>query len=202
MNMIPSQPKSSQSKSSQAMSLRSLIYIALFAAIIAALGIVPKVNIPFAGGVPITAQTLGVMLAGVILGARHGALSMMLFLALVAMGLPLLSGGRGGLAPFWSPSLGYLIGFVVGAFTTGYVFQRLNHLPVFWAALIASIVGGIGAVYLFGIPVMAWFMNKSIVETAIINAVFLIGDMIKVVATAFIADTIRRTMPSAFAINT
>ena len=48
--------------------------------------------------VPITLQTMGVMLAGSVLGARRGALAVLTFLALVAAGLPLLAGGRGGLA--------------------------------------------------------------------------------------------------------
>lgn len=59
--------------------------IALFAALIAALGLVPQITIPFAGGVPITAQTLGLMLAGLILGPWRGALSVLVFLAVVAL---------------------------------------------------------------------------------------------------------------------
>ena len=71
---------------------RSVTLIALFAALIAALGLVPKFTL--AAGVPITAQTLGVMLCGTVLGARRGGLAVLLFLALVALGLPLLAGGR------------------------------------------------------------------------------------------------------------
>ena len=71
---------------------RSLTHIALFAALIAVLGLVPKIDL--AAGVPITAQSLGIMLCGTVLGAKRGALAVLLFLALVAAGLPLLSGGR------------------------------------------------------------------------------------------------------------
>ena len=73
-------------------------------------GLVPPVAIAFLGGVPITAQTLGVMLAGVMLGPIRGALAVLLFLFLVALGLPFLSGGRGGLGVFMGPSVGFLIG--------------------------------------------------------------------------------------------
>lgn len=78
---------------------KSLVQIALYAALIAAMGLIPP--IPFVTGIPITVQTLGVMLAGVMLGPWRGALSMALFIFVVALGAPLLSGGRGGLGVFY-----------------------------------------------------------------------------------------------------
>ena len=81
------------------MKTKDLAYIALFAAITAVLGLLPAIPVP-AVPVPITAQTLGVMLAGAVLGARRGFLALLLFLVLVAVGLPVLAGGRGGLAVF------------------------------------------------------------------------------------------------------
>ena len=81
---------------------RNLTMIALFAALIAALGLIPKFTLGF--GVPITAQSLGVMLCGTVLGAWRGGLAALLFVALVALGLPLLAGGRGGLGVFASPT--------------------------------------------------------------------------------------------------
>ena len=78
---------------------RDLALIATFTGVVAALGLVPALA-PFGIPVPITAQSLGVMLAGAVIGARRGFLSLALFLVLVAVGLPLLSGGRGGLGVF------------------------------------------------------------------------------------------------------
>ena len=74
---------------------RSVTHVALFAALVAVLGLVPQIALP--GGVPVTAQSLGIMLCGTVLGARRGALAVGLFLLLVALGLPILTGGRGGL---------------------------------------------------------------------------------------------------------
>ena len=71
---------------------RDLAHIALSAAITTALGSAPAISV---GPVPITAQTLGVMLAGSAPGARRGSLSQLLLLVLVAVGLPLLAGGPG-----------------------------------------------------------------------------------------------------------
>ena len=86
---------------------RDLALVAVFAGVMAALGLVPAWTPP-GFTVPITAQSMGVMLAGGVLGGRRGALSMLVFLALVAIGLPLLAGGRGGLGVFAGPSVGFL----------------------------------------------------------------------------------------------
>ncbi|MGO7428305.1 biotin transporter BioY, partial [Rhizobium ruizarguesonis] len=93
------------------MSTRDLVLTALFAAIIVALGLLPPISLGFIP-VPITAQSLGVMMAGVVLGARRGAIAVLIVLVLVAIGLPVLSGGRGGLAIFASPTAGFLIGWI------------------------------------------------------------------------------------------
>jgi biotin transport system substrate-specific component len=101
---------------------KSVTQIALFAALIAILGLIPKIDL--VSGVPITMQSLGIMLCGTVLGARRGALAAGLFLALVAAGAPLLSGGRGGLGVFLGPSVGYLLGFPLAAFAAGWIVQR------------------------------------------------------------------------------
>ena len=122
---------------------RSLVHVAFYAALIAALGLVPPVAIAFLGGVPITAQTLGVMLAGVMLGPIRGALAVLLFLFLVALGLPFLSGGRGGLGVFMGPSVGFLIGWPVGALVAGLIMQSTRELNILVSSAIAAAVGGI-----------------------------------------------------------
>ena len=114
-----------------------LALIAVFAALIAVLGLIPKITLAF--GVPITAQSLGVMLCGTVLGARRGALAVGLFLLLVALGLPLLAGGRGGLGVFASPTVGFLVGFPVAAFVTGWITERWRSAPVGIAAGVAAV---------------------------------------------------------------
>jgi biotin transport system substrate-specific component len=86
------------------MDTRAIARISLLAAMIAVLGLLPTFYLPVTGGVPITAQTLGVMLAGIVLGPRHGALAVLLLIFVVALGAPLLAGGRGGLGVFFAPS--------------------------------------------------------------------------------------------------
>ena len=134
---------------------RNLTMIALFAALIAALGLIPKFTLGF--GVPITAQSLGVMLCGTVLGAWRGGLAALLFVALVALGLPLLAGGRGGLGVFASPTVGFLVGFPIGAFVTGFIMDQWRNAPVGLAAGVSAVLGGILVVYAFGKYSMAHF---------------------------------------------
>lgn len=173
---------------------RSLSHIALFAALIAVLGFVPQIMLPF--GVPITAQSLGIMLCGTVLGAKRGALAVVLFLALVAIGLPLLSGGRGGLGVFASPTFGFLIGFPVAAFVAGLVVER-SRASVGLAAGIGALVGGVIVLYAFGIPGLALMLDKSLPEAALMITAFLPGDLIKVVLAALITQGIARMRPDA-----
>ncbi len=174
---------------------RSLTLIALFAALIAALGLIPKFDL--AGGVPITAQSLGVMLAGTLLGARRGALAVLLFLFLVALGLPLLAGGRGGLGVFAGPTVGFLVGFPVAAFVTGWAtraWARAGGARVLTTTL-AALLGGVVVLYAFGIVGFAMVTDRSFAASAAIMGVFVPGDVIKAVLAGFITQAVLRARP-------
>lgn len=175
---------------------RDLALIASFAALIAVLGLPGSITV-LGNGVPITLQTLGVMLAGSVLGWKRGALSVLVFLVLVAVGLPLLPGGRGGLAVFAGPSAGYLIGFFFGAAVIGWLIERrLPACPRWWAAL-SNLIGGVLVVYLIGIPVQAMVLGTSgVVATAVASVVFLPGDLIKVAIATVVASAVHRGYPS------
>lgn len=173
---------------------RTLAHIALFAALIAVLGFVPAVTLPF--GVPISAQSLGIMLCGTVLGARRGALAVLLFLGLVAIGLPLLSGGRGGLGVFVGPSAGFLIGFPVTAFVVGLIVERWKA-PLAVAAFAGSVIGGILVLYAFGIPGMALTLGKTLPEATLLALPFLPGDLIKCILAALMTRSIAQMRPGA-----
>jgi biotin transport system substrate-specific component len=172
---------------------RDLAYVALFAAITAVLGLVPAIAV---GPVPITAQTLGVMLAGAVLGARRGFLSQLLFLVLVAVGLPLLASGSGGLSVFVGPSAGYLYSWPIAAFVVGLIteatWQRFN---LAWA-LLATVVGGILVVYAIGIPFVPVYSDSvTLAQSFTGSFVFLPGDLVKAVVAAVVAVQVRRAYP-------
>lgn len=174
---------------------RDLAQIAIFAALIAALGLPGALTIG-AIAVPITFQTLGVMLAGAVLGARKGFFTVLLFLVLTLAGLPLLSGGRGGLVYFTtSPSAGYLYGWLLGVVVIGYLTARLLPRYPFWPALAATALGGIVAVYLVGVPVTAMNLGISVWTSLAGSAVFLPGDLLKVVVTVLVARQVHKAYP-------
>ncbi|MBE7638426.1 biotin transporter BioY [Sneathiella sp. P13V-1] len=176
------------------MTIKDIVFIALFAALTAALSIVPPVNVPVIN-VPITAQTFGVMLAGGVLGARRGALSMILFLALVAVGLPFLSGGRGGAGVFMGASGGFLIGWVIAAFVIGYMVERSWEKLNFVTAMTSSVVGGILILYAIGIPWIAVVAGISIDKAALSAIAYVPGDLVKAGLASIIMIQVKRAYP-------
>lgn len=172
---------------------KDLARIALFAALIAILGMIPPITLAF--GVPITAQTLGVMLAGAVLGSRNGGLAAALLVFAVALGLPLLSGGRGGLGVFTSPTVGFLVGWPVAAFVTGLVVEKLRRVPPAISAGLGALIGGIVVLYAFGIIGMAIVLDKSLIEATLLVTAFIPGDMLKAGLTGMLVAAVARLRP-------
>lgn len=172
---------------------RHISQIALFAALIAALGLVPKFDL--AAGVPITAQSMGVMLAGCLLGARRGALAVLLFLFLVALGLPLLAGGRGGLGVFMGPTVGFLLGFPAAAFVTGYFSAQWRGSAPVVTTVLAAILGGVVVLYIFGIVGFAMVTGQTLAQATSIMWVFVPGDVVKAGLAGIITESVLRLRP-------
>lgn len=166
------------------MTTRDIVLVALFAAITVVLGLLPPIPLGFIP-VPITAQSLGPMLAGCILGARRGALSLLLFVLLVAIGLPVLSGGRGGFAVLAGPTGGYIVGWVFGALVCGLIAERLvrerqNEIAQIAAFVVAALAGGVVVVYLFGLAWLSHVTGGAFLPALAASASFLPGDLVKV----------------------
>jgi len=176
------------------MKTRDIVLIALFAAIVAVLGIFPPITLPGLA-VPITAQSLGVMLAGGILGAKRGALSIALFLVLVAVGLPLLSGGRGGLGVFLGPSGGFLIGWVIAAYAIGSMIERVWNKINYGYAFLCCVLGGIVLLYIIGIPWVAFAAKIPLAKAFWGSIAFVPGDIIKAVVASFIIVSVAKSYP-------
>ncbi len=172
---------------------RDIVYIALFATIMAALAVIPPINL--ATGVPITSQTLGVGLAGAILGARRGGLAMLLFLLLVALGLPLLVGGRGGAGVFAGPTGGFLVAWPVAAYLIGLLteryWQRLTVPVAFGIIFLTSVV----VMYSIGNAWLSYSANMPFLKALLASGPFLPGDALKALIAAFAAVTVKRANP-------
>jgi biotin transport system substrate-specific component len=173
---------------------RDLAYVALFAAIVAVLGVIPPIAIPVIP-VPITAQTLGVMLAGSVLGARRGGLALLLFLAVVAVGAPVLSGGNGGLGVFVGPTAGYLYSWPVAAFVVGLLTQLFWRRFNLGYAFLANVIGGIVVVYAIGIPFTSLYADVPLTTSFLGALLFIPGDLVKALIAALVAVGVRRAYP-------
>lgn len=181
------------------MTTKDTVLIALFAALIVVLSLLPPIPMGFIPA-PITLQTLGVMLAGAMLGPWRGLLACLLYMVLWMIGLPVLPGGRGGLGVLAGPTGGFLVGMVAGAFVIGLVAKRFvstatsrtGQLAGYFAA---CVVGGIATVYAVGIPWLAMVTGMGLQKALWGSLAFLPGDLLKAAATAVIAYRVRRAWP-------
>jgi len=168
------------------LSTRDLIITALFTALTAVGGFI---SIPL-GPVPLTLQTLFVVLSGLILGSKLGALSQITYVILCLIGVPIFSGGTGGLTTVVSPTFGFLVGFIVAAYVIGKLTEKSKSL----SKIITSVLIGSSVIYLIGIPyfyfIFTNYLGKSInFYTALKYACipFLPGDIIKAVIAIILA---------------
>lgn len=175
---------------------RDLAQIAVFAALIVVLGLPGQISIGSAG-VPITLQTLGVMLAGAVLGPWRGAGAIVLLHVLVAAGLPLLAHGSGGLGAFAGPSAGFALGWIPGAFLVGLITQSSWPLRL-WRTILGTVLGGILVVYACGLPMMAFQMGLTLEQAGLINLAFLPGDALKAAIAVTLTHSLARAYPVPF----
>lgn len=158
---------------------RKMVLASLLASLTAASSLL---SIPI-GPVPITLQSLFVLAAGGILGARWGALSMLLYLLMGVAGLPVFAGGTSGMGRLLGPSGGYLLGFVLSAALVGFMAERLSgKLHLFLATLAGlALIYGLGSIWLSMVGRMP--MEKALVLGVV---PFLPGDLIKASAAALL----------------
>jgi biotin transport system substrate-specific component len=156
-----------------------------------AIALLAQVRVPLPGTpVPVTGQTLGVMLSGVVLGRQRGAGAVALYLMLGAVGLPVFTGGEGGIDSFYGVTAGYLFAFPLAAFIVGALAERgKDRKPVsaFFSMLLASLpVLTIGSLVL-GLmqgDIAAGFM-KGFVP-------FVVGDIVKAALAAAVLPPLWR----------
>lgn len=144
---------------------------ALFVALAAQVAI----PLPFSP-VPITGQTLAVLLTGVLLGSRRAGLSMLTYLVEGGVGLPVFAGGKAGVFHLLGPTGGYLVGFVVAASLVGWLAERgwdRRFISAFAAMLLGNVV-----IYAVGLPWLAYFVG---VEKVLLAGLlpFIPGDLVK-----------------------
>lgn len=171
-----------------------LAQAAVFAALIAALGLPGTITIG-ASGVPLTLQTLGVMLAGSILGPRKGALAVALFAILAIAGLPILAGARTGLVSLASPTAGFFVGWLPAVFVIGALTATMMPRYRVWWGILFNIVGGMVVIYAFGTVGLMIRTDLSWWAALSTNGIYIPGDVAKAVAAGFVAAQVHRARP-------
>lgn len=172
-----------------------LALVAALAALIAVCSILPAINV--SAFAPITLQTFGVLLAGAVLGARRGALAVLLWIAVGAAGLPVFANGKAGLPVLIGPTGGYILGMVIGALVIGAAAGALarrrgvpNPVLLFIGGLLA-----VGLIHMAGIVGLHLRAGLGWTAAAKVDGAFWIGDVLKLVATVMVASAVHRAFP-------
>jgi biotin transporter BioY len=134
-----------------------------------------SIHIPLSP-VPITGQTLVVLLSGIILGKNRAAGAVGAYLLQGVAGLPFFAGGKSGLVVLLGPTGGYLLGFLAAAYFVG-MLSELRLKRSLWQAATAMLIGNI-IIYVFGLVWLARFVGEfQVLQTGLFP--FLIGDALK-----------------------
>jgi biotin transport system substrate-specific component len=166
---------------------RDMILVVGFSLFIAVLA---QVSIPLPGGVPLTGQTLAVLLTGMALGSRLGAIAVGAYLIEGSLGLPFFAGGASGFERVLGPTGGYLIGFMLAALIAGWLAERgwsRSFALTLGAMMIANLV-----IYALGLPWLTRFVGGRALEFGLYP--FLVGDVIKAVLAAIALPAAWRLM--------
>lgn len=167
--------------------LRSAILMALGTAL---LTLSAKVNLPLPY-VPMTLQTLVVLMIGAAYGWRLGSATVIAYLAEGAIGLPVFAGPVGGLTPLVGPTAGYLYGFVLAAFATGWLSQRGWDRSVVWL-FVAMAIGHV-LILGTGFAWLAFGMKLGVDKAWLVGIVpFIAASLVKNALGATLVPAIRR----------
>jgi biotin transport system substrate-specific component len=170
--------------------------IATFAAFIAVCALVPA--IPTGTPVPITLQTFGVILAGLVLGWRRGALAVLLYLAVGIAGVPIFAEFTGGVAVLSKPSVGYLLAFPFAAALAGFLAGYALRLPTAWryvGLFLSGLVASILTIHVGGIIGLHLTLGLSYQEAFVFDLKYWPGDIAKNLLAAGVALAVFRAYP-------
>lgn len=160
------------------------------AALMAAVtGVAAYLTIPIQP-VPFTMQPFAVMLSGVILGGRYGFISMVIYLLLGGIGVPVFAGGKSGFGIIFGPTGGYLLSYPIAAFLIGYLTERRSSQTYLWNTL--ALLAGLAVIYILGVWQLRSVLKLDLAKAISIGCIPYIGfDLIKVALAAYLGLKIK-----------
>jgi biotin transport system substrate-specific component len=172
----------------------TVTHLALAGVIAAVIAVFSLLSIPV-GTVPLTLQTLAVLLAGGLLGPLWGAVSVLVYLLVGLVGVPVFAGGEAGLHVLVGPKGGFLMGFVVAAFLMGLAGRAARARGLTTRAglvwLIAGAVAASVAIYLVGVPWLAAVTGLSLHKAFVVGcAPFLLTDALKAAVAVLLVRSV------------
>lgn len=167
--------------------IKDITLIALFPAL---MGATSTISIPFGGYAPITLQTLFVFIAGLLLGPKKAFLSIVVYLVMGAMGLPMFSGGSSGLGVLLGATSGFLFFFPIAAFITGLLKNiKIINKNVWLIGPFMFIVNIL--IYMSGAAYLSHYLEVSYLPLLLSFWSYLPGDIIKIIAASYVYKRMR-----------
>lgn len=172
------------------MKIKDMILVALFAAIIVVLAIIPPIPVPFSP-VPITLQTLGVFLAATMLGSKLGSLAVLIYVLLGTFGLPVFAGGASGFGVLVGPTGGYLIGFIIGAFVIGFLMEKGPFKGI--VRDVVSMVCGLVVIYVIGTIWLSVVTEMPLQKALLVGSLpYIPLDIVKLTLAVLLAKPVKQ----------
>ena len=176
---------------------KKLTLCALFAALIT-VGTYIRIPTPL---VPLTLQTMFVVLSGLVLGRKLGAIAVCVYVAAGVIGLPVFTQG-GGPGYVLNPTFGYILGFIAGAWLAGFMAERLKPCVLNWFLASAA---AMALIYAAGIPyyyiVSRYYLGRTLAAQTLLWSFVLMplpGDLVSSFAAALIVQRLRAFFPNRF----
>lgn len=175
---------------SKKISTQTLVMTGMLTAILAVLS---QISIPMPSGVPVTLQTFGVALCACVLGWKFGTVSVLIYLLLGAVGVPVFAGFHGGFSSIIGSTGGFLIGFLPMAFLTGLFNPAKNKVGT-----VLCSAAGLAICHLLGVLQFMFLMKMGFVEAALLVSVpYLLKDIVSVVLAFVVGAIVKRALNAA-----
>ena len=169
------------------LTVKEMSLVALFPAMMAATA---GISIPLGALPSVSLQTIFVFLAALLLGPRLGSLSMIVYLVMGMIGLPVFSNFRGGFDVLVGQSGGFIIGFIFSAILIGFM-KNINFINKRIGYIFIVLVLGNIVIYMFGASYIAYLLNTSFLSTIATFSQYIAGDFLKILVVLYVYTRIR-----------